>query len=315
MKKIYSLGLVIFLCSSGSLQSQANLIANYTFNGGSAADNSGNGNTGTFYGAAANVDTLTIGYNTNDYFSVPGAVLNGRTQFSIMLKIKFNSFNTSGQYPTNTIFSADNSSATGIFAFSYQKDINTWRVGNGVTAFDFVDNTIIANKWYCVTLTKDNSNNLKLYIDGTQHATVNTYTTPVNVTSFLLGQETDCFAGCFAANQSGNAKFDDVRFYDAPATLAQIGSTCYALVGVKEFPKFQMEVYPNPAASVLKIKNANKLANFSLTVSSVDGKQLIENDYKSETDIDLNISDLKPGVYFLTMTQGSEKSVMKFIRE
>jgi hypothetical protein len=314
MKKIYSLSLFIFLCSSGLLKSQA-LIASYNFNAGSPADNSGNGNTGAFFGAAANVDTLTIGYNTNDYFSVPAAVLNGRTKFSIMFKVKFTAFNITGSSPTNSIFSADNSSTPGIFAFSYQKSVNKWRVGNNVSAFDFTDNTIITNKWYCVTLTRDNAGLMKLYVDGTQNAATNTYATPISITSFIIGQETDCTGGCFAADQCSYAKYDEVRFYDDVLPLTQIGSTCAALVSVNELQKFQMEVFPNPVTSVLKIKNTNSLTNFSLSVSSVDGKQVSETFYKNETDIDLPISDLKPGIYFLTMSHGGERSVMKFIKE
>lgn len=315
MKKLYTLTLLIILSSTNLLVSQANLIASYNFNGGSAIDASGNSNTGTFYGSSAIMDTLTIGYNTSDYFSVPASVLNSRVQFSIMFKIKFTGFNTTGQYPTNTVFSADNSTSTGIFAFSYQKDISTWRVGNGVTAFDFFDNSIITGKWYCVTLTRDNVGNMKLYVDGVQHPTVNSYATAININSFLIGQETDCFAGCFAANQSGYEKFDDIRFYDNVLTPSQISSNCFTLIGVDEYQKPQMAIYPNPLNGNILNINTNGINDFKIDVFSIDGKKLKEFTFTDETILKMNLSDINAGIYFIKTTYNSQSSVMKFIKE
>ena len=316
MKKNWIIGLLFVLGYSGVLKSQTNLISSYNFNGGSGNDNSGNGHTGAFYGSSAIGDTLTVGYNTSDYFSVPASVLDSRVQFSAVFKIKFTSFNTTGAYPTNTIFSADNSSTSGVFALSYQKDVSKWRVGNNVTAFDFADNSIVTGKWYCVTLTRDNAGSMKLYVDGTQNPTVNVYTTPISITSFIIGQETDCFSGCFAANQCGYAKYDDVRFYDNSLTPVEINSNCATLISVKEYVKFQLSVYPNPTnGSVLKIKNINNIHNFSLGLSSLDGKQLKEMYYENETDIDLDIESLKPGFYFLKLSYEGKTSVMKFVKE
>lgn len=316
MKKNFIIGLLLILGYSDALKSQTNLIASYNFNGGSPNDNSGNSHTGAFYGSSAIGDTLTVGYNTTDYFSVPASVLDSRVQFSAVFKIKFTSFNTTGAYPTNTIFSADNSSTSGVFALSYQKDVTKWRVGNNVTAFDFVDNSIVTGKWYCVTLTRDNSGNMKLYVDGTQNPTVNVYSTPISITNFIIGQETDCFSGCFAANQCGYAKYDDVRFYDNSLTPAEINSNCAMLISVKEYEKFQMSVYPNPAqGSVLRIKNTNNIQNFSLSISSLDGRNLEVTNFRNDSDINLNIEYLKPGIYFLKLFYEGNTSVIKFIKE
>jgi hypothetical protein len=316
MKTLYILFTLLIVGSCNFLKSQANLIASYNFNSGSAMDNSGNNYTGSFYGVSAAVDTLTIGYNTSDYFSVPSQVLNSRVQFSIVFKIKFTGFNTTSLYPTNTIFSSDNNSSTGIFAFSYQKDINSWRFGNGVTAFDFFDNSIIIGKWYCVTLTRDNIGSMKLYVDGVQNATVNSYATPINITSFIVGQETDCFAGCFAVNQSGNEKFDDIRFYDNALTPMQISSNCFTLIGINEYQKYQITIYPNPLnGNVLKLKNINALSNFSIEVLSVDGKKLKELNFINELELSIDMSDIKPGIYLIKTTHDSQSSVIKFIKE
>ena len=315
MKKIYSLAL-LFISGYANLLLSQTLIASYNFNGGSAIDNTGNGHAGTFYGSSAVVDTLTIGYNTSDYFSVPASVLNSRVQFSAVFKIKFTGFNTTGLYPTNTIFSADNGSSTGIFAFSYQRDINTWRVGNGVTAFDFFDNSIITGKWYCVTLTRDNIGNMKLYVDGTQNPTVNVYTTPINITSFLIGQETDCFAGCFAANQSGYEKFDDIKFYDNALSQSQVSANCFTLIGIDENQKPHIAIFPNPLnGDVLRIKNTSIISNFKMEMISVDGKKLKEFNFTNETELNIDMSGIKAGVYFIRTIHNSQSSVMKFIKD
>lgn len=315
MKLISTLFVLLALASFNLLKSQT-LIASYNFNGGLATDASGNGNTGTFFGSAAVVDTLTVGYNTSDYFSVPASVLNSRVQFSATFKIKFTSFNTTGAYPTNTIFSADNSSTSGVFALSYQKDVNKWRVGNNVTAFDFTDNAIVTGKWYCVTLTRDNVGNMKLYVDGTQNPTVNTYATPISITSFIVGQETDCFAGCFAANQCGYAKYDDIQFYDNALTASQISSNCFLLIGVNEYQKSQMTIYPNPVSdNFLKILNTNAISNFKIEIVSVEGKKLKEQVFTNEREINIDMSDIKAGIYFIKTTHNSESSVMKLIKE
>jgi len=316
MKNNYILLVLFILIISGGLKSQTNLLASYNFNGGSATDNSGNGNTGTFFGSAAIMDTLTVGSNTTDYFSVPASVLNSRVQFSAVFKIKFTAFNTTGAYPTNTIFSADNSSTSGVFALSYQKDVTKWRVGNNVVAFDFADNSIVTGKWYCVTLTRDNIGNMKLYVDGTQNPTVNTYATPISITSFLVGQETDCFASCFAANQCGYAKYDDIKFYDNALTSSEINSNCAVLIGVNEYQKPQMSIYPNPLnGDILRIKNTSSISNFNIEMLSIDGKKLKEFTFTNETEFNIDMSGIKPGIYFIKTTQNSQSSVIKFIKD
>ena len=67
-----------------------------------------------------------------------------------------------------------------------------WEVGNEPTPVIQVPHTIQADRWYHVALTRDASNNLRLFVDGEQKgATSANYTTDFTDADYFLGNITN----------------------------------------------------------------------------------------------------------------------------
>lgn len=197
----------------------------YSFNSGSGIDQYGSYN-GTFYGNSSNNDELTIGYNTNDYFEIPSEVLNDKLVFTLQFKVKFTDLNVTGDVPTNSLFAGSTVDNNSTFAFSYQKSLNKWMFLNGTDLLQFEDNSIVTNKWYCVTLKRNKDGLVTLYVDGVQNISSFVSLPKLEMTSLIVGQETDCFGGCFDETQSANASFDDIELYDSLVSLSIIQKFC-----------------------------------------------------------------------------------------
>ena len=308
MKSIYSIILSILFIPCISQ------VASYNFTGGSGADGSGNGNTGVFNGASAYGDSLLIGPNTTDYFTLPNSILDGSTTFSMFLKIKFKAFNLNGGSPTNHIISGDQNSTFGVFSLSYLKSGNKWQSRVNDIPMDFMDPSIVFNHWYCVTLTKSSTGVIKLYVDGIMNATTYTNTTSAMVIDGLLvGQETDCFMGCFAANQATNAIIDDLKFYTTEITPQMIANNCNPVTtGIENHEVKAFSLFPNPTSDCITIVRNG--SNCSIEVLSVEGK-LIETCVFSNTDnSDMSIAHLAPGMYYLKIISEDKIEMHKIIK-
>ncbi len=293
-----------------NLQSQ---IAVYNFTNGLGIDATGNGNIGTFFGNSTLGDSLIIDATTNNYFQIPSSVLNNKLEFSIAFRIKFNNFNLTGSFPTNHIFSGDLPNLEGSFATSYQKNINSWYFVNGNSAFTFTDNSILINQWYCVALTRDANGLIKMYVDGVQNASTFIDGSPLSMTSLLLGQETDCFNGCFAANQSSNAKFDYLNIYSSALSINALVTVCSNnnLVNREEIINDNY-FFQNPISEELRIENASNIQ--MIEVFSVDGKRLLSLPHSQNPVLNVSMQELKPGVYYLKIVSGKTISSYKMVK-
>ena len=77
-----------------------------------------------------------------------------------------------------------------------------------------------------------------------------------------------------------------------------------------------MAIYPNTLnGNVLNISNINGISDFKIDVLSIDGKKLKEFYFTNETTLNIDMSGIKPGIYFIKITHNSQSSVMKFIKE
>lgn len=290
-------------------------VASYNFTGGSGADGSGNGNTGTFHGASAYGDSLLIGSNTTDYFSIPNSVLNGKTTFSMFLKIKFNAFNTTGASPTNHIISGDQNSTFGVFSLSYLKSGNRWQSRINDIPMDFADANIVTNHWYCVTLTKSATGVIKLYVDGVQNTNTYTNTTsPMVIDGLVVGQETDCFLGCFAANQAANAIIDDLKFYTTEIPSQTMSSNCAPPVttSLQKVENTVFSIFPNPTSDKIMIRNLNSGSEIELL--TVDGKLVESYMFSSAEQNTVSVGHLAAGMYYLKIVSGNRTEMHKIVK-
>jgi hypothetical protein len=212
MKSIHLFSLFLLVLISLNSNSQQ-LIADFPFSINTQDEGPSNISATLYGNANISSNSLNIGYNDSDYLTIGSNVLNNLNNFSITFKVKFNSLNEIGTSATNCIFNVSNTNNLDRFAFSYNRTWNAWvGVINGV-GYNFTPSVIpIANNWYCVTLTRQSST-LKVYIDGTLIGSQSCNSSTLNVSSVILGQEEDCYQGCFVENQSLNGSIKDLKFY------------------------------------------------------------------------------------------------------
>jgi len=73
-----------------------------------------------------------------------------------------------------------------------------------------------------------------------------------------------------------------------------------------------VEFYPNPAKNILNVKMADTSKNFTIEITDMSGSQVLINKNNSAQ---IDISTLKPGAYFGTITMDNEKITKKIIIE
>jgi hypothetical protein len=76
----------------------------------------------------------------------------------------------------------------------------------------------------------------------------------------------------------------------------------------------QVSLYPNPAGDILQMDIATfNTRPFTITIHDGMGRQLRQWQEKSSTTHTIPISDLQPGTYILTISNGSEKQSQQFV--
>ena len=119
---------------------------------------------------------------------------------------------------------------------------------------------------------------------------------------------------------SGNTYFARVyhRTSTAPATTKmEICVTDDLSTTMEESDANQvLSVYPNPASNDLYIKIPKEFKPYNLSIFSPDGKKCsstIINDHDSEF-FNVDISNLSPGIYYLTLESINEKIITRFFK-
>jgi hypothetical protein len=100
----------------------------------------------------------------------------------------------------------------------------------------------------------------------------------------------------------GNGGFD----------LDAVGVIHQQAVGIDELELRNVSIYPNPATDVLYV---NLLSiNYSVEVINLMGEVVLKSENKSNT-TSLELSNLKSGVYFLTIASEGQQKQMKFVKQ
>lgn len=211
------------------------------------------------------------------------------------------------------MFSGDLSNVYGSFAVSYQKNVNTWYFVTNNFYCSFIDVSIIPDLWYCVSLTRNNSGVIKLYVDGIENTNNYTNTNPLAMTSLLVGQETDCYAGCFVQNQAAYAKFDFIYFYEDALEIDEIIKKCTSLTSFKTSDYFvELQIIPNPVSDNLFITNATKIN--CVEIYSLDGKLLLKQKINNHTKIDISMEKFFRGIYIVKIYCYNEVKYCKILK-
>ena len=133
--------------------------------------------------------------------------------------------------------------------------------------------------------------------------------------------------GITAINISGNDQATAVALQpDGKVVLASIQPSlqhymnCIRLVndpflGVEEPGSTSITVFPNPANEWIRISGLKSDRTFSIRVLNVLGIEVMSEYFESKTESSIiNLSELKPGIYFLTVQTSSITSTIKFVK-
>ncbi len=123
--------------------------------------------------------------------------------------------------------------------------------------------------------------------------------------SYNLVISLDAYVGGIASAQAIN----DITYYSIVIT-----TTC-AGVGVSEVSNSKFNLYPNPASESFTLEGLAGLDVSEVAIMNAAGKVIsAQSDITSES-IDMNVSNLEGGVYFVRITFGSSVEVVRFIKE
>lgn len=135
---------------------------------------------------------------------------------------------------------------------------------------------------------------------------VNPNLTPVQIKSIL--QQTaqkDSFTGNTPNAKWGYGKLD---------AFAAIQKTYAVLSNKVIVDESDMSIYPNPAGNFIEIKLSEEVAASKLmSLYSIEGKKI--KDFTLNSSNRLNVTDLRPGVYFVRCLLGKHVVTRKFIKE
>src|SRR5690554_1887087 len=86
-------------------------------------------------------------------------------------------------------------------------------------------------------------------------------------------------------------------------------------VSVNTFTSGKFNLYPNPVTDIVTIINSENIAIEEITVYDVTGKKIKTKKYGNENNIQLNLSDLAMGTYFLHIKTNQGTAVKKMIKK
>ncbi|WP_286827857.1 T9SS type A sorting domain-containing protein, partial [Maribacter sp. UBA4516] len=73
---------------------------------------------------------------------------------------------------------------------------------------------------------------------------------------------------------------------------------------------------PNPVADILKVDGLDLMTNAQLILSNLSGVTLLQ-EYRliGNGTLEMNISNLSPGIYMLTIIEGDKEINLKFVKK
>jgi hypothetical protein len=343
MKKI-----IILLCSlfllTAPLYSQVNLdsllVAYYPFNG-NAIDESGNGNDGTVFGATLVDDRFS---NPNGAYSFNG--FTDYIEFGDVFNDVFVPFAISAWIykeqvgtPNQCIIKSDNYPGTG----------TTYYYGFWLTTVDDAEQTTVGISYGdggepdpLNRRTKVSASTI--YLDQWVHIVVNVngpddmaiYFNAFDVGGTYSGTGGNMVHSGWTANMGRNTlppnvylygMLDDIRIYDRILTLDEITALYEEQnpVGLNENqaaddPAIVIhQIFPNPCADVARIRYRMPDAGCQIIgIFSIDGRRIRELVHREvspgEFELDIDMSDLPPGMYFLRSRLNNHTTTQKLIK-
>ena len=173
--------------------------------------------------------------------------------------------------------------------------------------------TVVA-QWFKTTLVKPNPNTLKR--TWTLNSTVilnNIDSVLINSSALVSGNNSLTFSAIDTTNLSKDPTHASLHSFSVVWTVNK------SVTGINEIkPQMEYSIYPNPATDVVNIKyNVLEASQISMSITDVSGKTIkdISNTRESvgEHVKEVTVSELTPGIYFLTININGQNSNHKFV--
>lgn len=171
-------------------------------------------------------------------------------------------------------------------------------------------------------LTYSNYNSVGYNALPTANYTVNVNSGSVTVASYqaplaalsLTGQAITVLASGFL-NPASNSNGPAFGLFAAAATggsLIPLPTLAVTAISKNTFLQNNLSIYPNPFSDKINIDNQSGL---SLTIDVIDLKgKLIKTTQSNQINIGMDLNELTPGIYFITVSNESEKATFKVVK-
>jgi hypothetical protein len=124
-----------------------------------------------------------------------------------------------------------------------------------------------------------------------------------------------CIQNQYCTRDINHQKINDpwpTAFGSGGFDLDAVGVIHQQAVGIEELEMLHINIFPNPANDVLYI-TIGLNNDYSLFITNLMGDKVLEVNKQLNTSL-LLISELKQGVYFLTITSGGKQRQLKFVK-
>lgn len=197
---------------------------------------------------------------------------------------------------------------------------NNTQFDNFISDMDSGDgNEMVKGFWWHVTMVHDGENDI-IYVNGIE-ANKKPVDGLLNSTALPLG---------FASNNVDGGQYfygglDEVKIYNRALTAEEVEKLFNnGTVGVEDhfvLQKYVDQIFPNPASDNITV--AHSLPNkqdILINVYDVSGRQvsrkLLPKENVAQGSFELNVRNLKPGIYFLNVSYGGKNlGAMRFVKK
>jgi hypothetical protein len=87
------------------------------------------------------------------------------------------------------------------------------------------------------------------------------------------------------------------------------------LLGLQDQDAALFTIAPNPVNRHLQLQFSNNLLNGEVLLYDANGRLLVQQKGLHDSNLNLEVSNLSKGIYFVAVTNGSRKTVKKFIKQ
>lgn len=108
-----------------------------------------------------------------------------------------------------------------------------------------------------------------------------------------------------------------VRFQYVAANADAISIDDVRVVGLlstNEFISAKFSTYPNPATNTVTISNKENIMVSEIAITDINGRVVKNLKVNNLSEVQMNVSELNSGVYFMNITTENGKAVKKFIK-